>query len=86
MKLQSEEPAYDQLIQLMEVFSGDKDLLNWFYSLQSMSVNVRSLHLRSIADGLRTNRERPDLIEAVESLASPKLFQSAVKTIQSFDH
>jgi succinate dehydrogenase flavin-adding protein (antitoxin of CptAB toxin-antitoxin module) len=86
MKLQTERPEYDELIRLMEVFSGDKDLLNWFFSLQTMNENVRSSHLRSMADGMRTNRERPDLIAAVESLMSPKFFQSAIKTVQSLDH
>jgi hypothetical protein len=86
MKLQREGPAYDELIRLMDVFSGDKDLLNWFLSLQTMNEHVRSSHLRSMADGMRTNKERPDLIAAVESLMSPKFFHSAIKTVQSLDH
>jgi succinate dehydrogenase flavin-adding protein (antitoxin of CptAB toxin-antitoxin module) len=55
MKSQREVPAYDELIRLMEVFSGDKDLLNWFLSLKTMNENVRSSHLRSMAEGMRAN-------------------------------
>ena len=86
MKLQSEGPGYDELIRLMEVFSGDKDLMNWFRSLQTMNEKARYSHLRSMADGMRTNWDRPDLIAAVESLMSPIFFTSAMKTIQSLDH
>jgi hypothetical protein len=85
MKLHNEGTAYDELLRLMEVFSGDKDLMNWFLSLQTMNENARCTHLRTMADGLRTNRERPDLIAAVESLMSPVVFKSAIKTVQSLD-
>ena len=81
--LQAEGPSYEELIQLMGVFSGDKDLLNWFLSLQSMTENTRNAHLRSMADGMRTTRERPDLIAAVESLMTPHVFKSAIKTVES---
>ena len=83
MKLRSDEITYDELTRLMEVFSGDKDLMNWFLSLQSMKEHVRSSHLRSMADGMKTSLQRPDLIAAVESLMSPNVFQSAMKTVQS---
>ncbi|MGA3244777.1 MAG: hypothetical protein ABSE41_09180 [Bacteroidota bacterium] len=85
MNLQSDGTGYDGLIRLMEVFSGDKDLMNWFLSLQTMNENARYSHLRSMADGMRTNRERADLIAAVESLMSPNVFKSAMKTVQSLD-
>lgn len=83
MDPQDEEPSYEELIQLMRVFSGDKDLLNWLLSLQSMTENARGAHLRSMADGMRTTRERPDLIAAVESLVPPQGFKSAIKTVES---
>lgn len=86
MELPSDGPAYDELLRLMEVFSGDKDLMNWFLSLQTMNENARYSHLRGIVDGLRTNKERPDLIAAVESLTSPVVFKSAMMTVQSLDH
>jgi hypothetical protein len=85
MKVMSEEHSFDELIRLMEVFSGDKDMMNWFLSLQTMNENARYSHLRCMADGLRTNRERPDLIAVVESLMSPVVFKSAIKTVQSLD-
>jgi hypothetical protein len=85
MKLQSDGLAYDELIRLMEVFSGDKDLMNWFLSLHTMDEHVRSSHLRSMADGMKTTLQRPDLIAAVESLMSPNVFQSAMKTVRSLD-
>lgn len=86
MNLQSDGTGYDGLIRLMEVFSGDKDLMNWFLSLQTMNEKARYSHLRTMADGMRTNRERADLIAAVESLMSPVVFKSAMKTVQSLDH
>jgi hypothetical protein len=69
----------------MEVFSGDEDLMNWFLSLQTMNESTRYSHLRTMADGLRTNKERPDLIAAVESLMSPIVFRSTMDTVQSLD-
>ena len=81
--LRTEGPSYEDLIQLIGVFSGDKDLLNWFLSLQTMSEHVRSSHLSSMAQGMRTTHERPDLILAVESLKSPVIFDSAIKTLES---
>ena len=82
MKREMEGPSYEELVRLMEVFSGDKDLMNWFVSLQSMAENDRYAHLRSMIEGMRSTRERPDLISAVESLMSPEVFKSAIKAVQ----
>ena len=78
-------PSYEELVRLMEVFSGDKDMMNWFVSLQSMAENVRYAHLRSMTEGMRSNGERPDLINAVEALMSPGVFKSAIKTVQALN-
>ena len=85
MKTESDGFKYDELIRVMDVFSGDKDLVNWFLSLQTMNDPARSLHLKGMADGMRTSRERPDLIAAVESLRSSIVFKSALKIVQAFD-
>ena len=82
--LHADRPSYEDLIQLIGVFSGDKDMLNWFLSLQSMSENLRRSHLSRMAQGMRMNHERPDLILAVESLMSPIVFASAIRTLESF--
>ncbi len=82
MNLREEGPAYEQLIRLIEVFSGDKDLMNWFLSLDSMAENVRYSHLRSMVEGMKNTKERPDLIEALEILQSPAIFRAAVRTVQ----
>jgi len=86
MKLPNDEPSYNDLTRLIEVFSGDKDLMNWLRSLQNLNEDARYSHLKSMADGLRTTRERPELIAVVESLMSPRFFKAAVKTVQSLDH
>jgi hypothetical protein len=85
MKHGIETPTYEELIRLMEVFSGDKDLMNWFVSLQSMGEIVRYSHLRSMVEGMRLNRERPDLIDAVEALMSPEIFKATIKTMQGLN-
>jgi hypothetical protein len=83
MTLHADGPSYEELTQLMGVFSGDKDLMNWFVTLQDMNETARCSHLRTMADGMRMIRERPDLIAAVESLISPRVFASAIRTVES---
>jgi hypothetical protein len=78
-------PTYEDLTQLMGVFSGDQDMMNWFLALQGMNENARCSHLRTMADGMRTIRERPSLIAALESLTSPQVFASAIKMIGSLN-
>jgi hypothetical protein len=85
MKRGIETPTYEELIRLMEVFSGDKDLMNWFVSLQSMPEGVRFSHLRSMVQGMKVNGERADLIQAVEALISPEIFRAAIKTMQGLN-
>jgi hypothetical protein len=82
IRIREEGPSYEQLVRLLEVFSGDKDLMSWFVSLENMTENVRTFHLRTMVDGMKNTRERPDLIEAVEILQSPKIFRAAVRTIR----
>jgi hypothetical protein len=83
--LRDEGPSYDQLVRLLEVFSGDKDLMSWFLSLECMADNVRTSHLQSMVQGMKNTRTRPDLIEAVEILQSPAIFKAAVRTIQDLN-
>ena len=85
MNREMEGLSYEELIRLMEVFSGEKDLMNWFESLQRMAENVRYSHLRSMVEGMSANGERLDLIEAVESLLFPDVFKAAIKTLQSLN-
>lgn len=83
MNVRNEGETYQELTRLMEVFSGDKDLMSWFQSLQTMGDPGRRSHLSSMIEGMRTNGERPDLITAVESLMSPEVFKSTMQTFQS---
>lgn len=85
IKIRKEGPSYEQLVRLLGVFSGDKDLLSWFFSLESMTENARASHLRNMVEGLKNAKERPDLIEAVEILQSPAIFKAAVRTIQDLN-
>lgn len=85
MKFSADGPSYEELVRLMGVFSGDKDLMNWLSSLQSMAENVRSSHLRSMIEGMRVNNERPDLIAVLEALISPDVFKAAVRTVQTLN-
>ena len=83
MKIPNETESYQDIVQLMEVFSGDKDLMSWFQALQSMGDNVRHSHLSGMVEGMKTSGARPDLISAVESLMSPEIFRSTIQTFQS---
>jgi hypothetical protein len=83
MNVRTEGESYEGLTRLMEVFSGDKDLMNWFRTLQIMGDQGRQSHLSSMIEGMRTSGERPDLITAVESLMSPEVFKSTMQTFQS---
>jgi hypothetical protein len=85
MKFRTDGPSYEELIRLMEVFSGDKDLMNWFRSLQDMAEDARCFHLRAMIAGMRANKERPDLIAAVEALISPDVFKAAVETVRTLN-
>jgi len=75
--------SFDEVVRLMEVFSDDQELRNWFRSLQNMNVPARTAHLQSMVTGMRTTRERPELIAVVESLISPDTFNDAVRTVKT---
>ncbi|OGU27233.1 MAG: hypothetical protein A2X66_08910 [Ignavibacteria bacterium GWA2_54_16] len=75
--------SFDEVVRLMEVFSDDTGLRNWFRSLQDMTETNRMTHLQSMAAGMRTTRERPELIAAVESLISPDTFRDAIMTVKT---
>jgi hypothetical protein len=75
--------SFDELARLMEAFSDDTGLRNWFRSLQSMTETNRTAHLQSMVIGMRTTREQPELIAAAESLISPDTFRDAIRTVKS---
>ncbi len=80
-----DDQSQTELIRLMEVFSGDGDLANWFLELQRMADTARSSHLSSMAEGMKVNRERPDLIAAVEALRAPEMFRTTMRAVQSLN-
>ena len=82
IRLREEGPSYEQLVRLLEDFSGDRDLMSWFPSLERMAENIRTSHLRIMVEGMKNTKERPDLIKAVEILQSPAVFRSAISAIQ----
>lgn len=75
--------SFDEVVRLMEVFSDDDELRNWFRSLQNMTEPGRAAHLQSMVTGMRTARTRPELIAVVESLISPDTFNDAVQTVKT---
>jgi hypothetical protein len=74
--------SFDEVVRLMEVFSDDNELRNWFRSLQNMNESNRTAHLQSMVTGMRTTRERPELIAVVESLIAPDTFNDALRTVK----
>ncbi len=75
--------SFDEVVRLMEVFSDDQELRNWLRSLQCMPETTRTAYLQSMVAGMRTSRERPELIAVVESLISLDTFNDAVRTVKS---
>jgi len=74
--------SFDEVVRLMEVFSDDNEMRNWFRSLQNMNESTRTAHLQSMVTGMRTTRERPEIIAVVESLIAPDTFNDAVRTVK----
>ena len=74
--------SFDEVVRLMEVFSDDNEMRNWFRSLQSMNESTRTAHLQSMVTGMRTTRERPEIIAVVESLIAPDTFNDAIRTVK----
>jgi hypothetical protein len=71
-----------ELLRLVEVFSGDSDLLHWLKSLEMMTIDERCEHLNEQIVGLKRKNQHPFVIEAVEALMIPWVYASVLRTIQ----
>jgi len=75
--------AFKEVVRSMELFSNDRELMDWFLSLQGMTEPVRTVHLQSMVAKMRTTGEPPELIAVIESLISPDIFKDAVRIVLS---
>jgi hypothetical protein len=78
------ETTSEDFIRLMQVVAADKELLQWFLSLETLPENLRYSHVRSMAERMQADRVNPDLVEAVKSLASPGVYKAAARTVRDF--
>ena len=78
------ETTSEEFIRLMQVVAGDKDLLQWFLSLEKLPENLRYSHIRSMAERMQADRVDPDLVGALKSLASPEVYKATAKTVRDF--
>jgi len=74
--------ASEDLIRLMQVVAGDKDLLQWFLAMEKLPENLRYSHVRGMAERMRADGIDPDLLGALKSLASPEVYMAFVKTVR----
>jgi hypothetical protein len=78
---QAEETS-DEFIRLMQVVASDKELQQWFLSLENLPENLRYSHIRSMAERMQADRVDPDLVNALKSLASKEVYKAAAKTVR----
>jgi hypothetical protein len=83
MNLRTRSFSLDEVLRLMDVFSDDVELRNWFRSLQDMTEPNRTAHLKGMVTGMRSTRERPEIIKVVESLISTDTFNDAIQTVKN---
>jgi hypothetical protein len=78
------ESTSEEFVRLMQVVAGDKDLLQWFLSLEHLPGNLRYSHIRGMAERMQADGIDRDLVEALKSLASPEVYIATVKTVREF--
>jgi hypothetical protein len=78
------ETASEEFIRLMQVLAGDKDLQQWFLSLEKLPENLRYSLIRGMAERMHADKIDRDLVEALRSLTSPEVYKAAASTIRDF--
>ena len=82
--MKQDETTSEEFIRLMQVLAGDKDLQQWFLSLEKLPENLRYSHIRGMAERMHADKVDHDLVEALRSLTSPEVYKAAASTIRDF--
>lgn len=77
----ADDSVSDNFIRMMQVLADDENLRKWFLSLKPMTDSLRHNVQAAMVEEMQAGGENPDLIEAVESLTDPDVYDAALKTI-----
>ena len=78
------ETTSEECIRLLQVVAEDKDMLQWFLSLERLPENLRYSHIRSMAERMQADSVDPDLVTALRSLTSAEVYKAAAMTLRDF--
>jgi|WetSurMetagenome_2_1015567.scaffolds.fasta_scaffold123258_2 hypothetical protein len=82
--MKQHEALSEEFIWLIQVIAENKELRQWFLSIEKLPENLRYSHIRSMAERMQADWVDSDLVEAVKSLASADVYSAASKTIREY--
>ena len=70
------------IVNLAHAFVEARHLRAWFYALERLPSSFRETAFSEMASQMRAAGEDPILVDAVASLANPKMYQGVLETIR----
>jgi hypothetical protein len=65
-----------EFVQFIQLLLDDKNMLDWFMKLSTLSVNSRVLELRNMSIKMSHSNEDENIVKMVASLSNEKIFES----------